>query len=86
MEQVQSAALPALKDKLIDLIEEEIDVNDNFYDVGGNSLLAIQFLNWISHCYKVDFTVKDLFEKTILELAAMIEANMECFVDNKLKY
>jgi acyl carrier protein len=58
----------AVSAKLMELIEEEIDLEENFYDLGGNSMLAIQFLSWIFEHYHIQFNIKDLFEKTISEL------------------
>lgn len=80
MEDLRTNILKAVKYKLQELIEEDIDENYNFYDAGGNSMLAIHFLSWLSNYYQVNLTVKDLFENNILELTEIIKQENEATV------
>ena len=53
---------------------EQISVNDNFFEVGGNSLLAIQLVSQIRKTFDVELPLQSLFEfSTVRELAKKIE-------------
>ncbi|MBT7590553.1 MAG: SDR family NAD(P)-dependent oxidoreductase [Candidatus Scalindua sp.] len=53
---------------------EHIGINDNFSELGGDSLLAIKILSRMRETFGVDITVQMLFEKpTIAELSERIE-------------
>ena len=53
----------------------EIDVNQNFYDMGGDSILAGQLLNEINHEYPEVINISDIFSyPSIVELADYIDA------------
>lgn len=71
------SSLEILKEKLEEMLEEKInlDAKSNFYDVGGNSLLAMEFLNYLNNNFNVAINIKDLFEKSIFDIASMIAAN-----------
>lgn len=51
-----------------------VDARANFFDMGGHSLIAIQLLSRLIAEFRVDLTLRDLFENAMLaEQAAMIE-------------
>lgn len=53
---------------------DEIGINDNFYELGGNSLLAIQFISRLRQGYPVEMDMRSLFEAcTILQVAEIVE-------------
>jgi amino acid adenylation domain-containing protein/FkbM family methyltransferase len=52
---------------------EEVGVNDNFFDMGGHSLLAIKAASRIRDVFELDLPAQILFEKsTIAELAKLL--------------
>lgn len=52
-----------------------IGIYDNFFDLGGHSLLGIQLASRLSQAFKVDIPLRSLFEAlTVSELAMTIEA------------
>jgi amino acid adenylation domain-containing protein/FkbH-like protein len=55
---------------------KEMGVRDNFFDLGGNSLLAIQVISRIRESFDVELPISALFDApTILELAQMVSTN-----------
>jgi acyl-coenzyme A synthetase/AMP-(fatty) acid ligase/acyl carrier protein len=53
---------------------EKISVDDNFFDLGGNSLLLIQALFLVQKSFNVTLTISNMFETTNLgDLARRIE-------------
>lgn len=51
-----------------------ISINDNFFDIGGHSILATQAVSRIREAFNIDFPIKDFFEvKSLAELAERIE-------------
>lgn len=67
-----------LKTELQTIVEiEEVDIEDNFYDIGGNSLLAMQFMDTIENHFNVEVSIKDLFEQNIRSLATLIEEKLQ---------
>jgi amino acid adenylation domain-containing protein len=53
---------------------EKVGIHDNFFDVGGNSVLSIQTVARISKIFDITFALKDLFKMpTIAELAQRVE-------------
>lgn len=55
------------------LLNNSLNVEDNFFKVGGHSLLAIEVANLLTEEFGVIFSIKDVFENpTILDLAAKI--------------
>lgn len=57
---------------------ETIGVMDNFFDLGGHSLLVFQLINQVQSQFKVEISVRDVFEHRTLEaLAACIAAQAD---------
>jgi amino acid adenylation domain-containing protein len=56
---------------------ESIDVEANFFEVGGHSLMATQVIARVCHAFNIQITLRSLFEApTVRALAAVIEAAM----------
>jgi acyl carrier protein len=54
---------------------KKINLNDNFFDNGGNSLLAISLVNKINTVFKIDIRLREIFEKPALcNIAKTIES------------
>jgi len=61
---------------------DKIGVQDNFFNIGGHSLLAAQVVNKLREVYKVDLPVLAIFKTpTISDLAEKIEAMRQADVD-----
>ena len=56
---------------------EQISVDENFFDVGGHSLLAIQIVSRVKERYDVEFTMRRLMEVASIE-------GMASYVENAL--
>lgn len=55
---------------------DPIGIHDNFFDLGGHSLLIIQVLSRLRERFALDLTVRDLFERpTIAEIAEFLNSN-----------
>ena len=55
------------------LLNQSLDVEDNFFKIGGHSLLAIEVANLMSKEFDTVFSIKDIFENpTILALSQKI--------------
>ena len=53
---------------------EQVDVEDNFFQLGGHSLLGTQLIMQISQTFGIDLTLRALFDSlTIRQLAIQIE-------------
>ena len=53
---------------------KEVSINDNFFDLGGQSLLALQLLQRVKQTFDIDIPLHILFEQTTIEeLAKFIE-------------
>jgi amino acid adenylation domain-containing protein len=46
---------------------KEVSVTDNFFDLGGNSLLAMQVLSRIRRAFRVEVSVRSLFDGPTIE-------------------
>lgn len=56
---------------------QDVNVNDNFFEIGGNSLLLIQLHKIIQETFNIEFSIIDLFHyPTISSLLAFIQ-NLE---------
>src|SRR5690606_36493425 len=55
---------------------QTIGVHDNFFDLGGHSLIAVRLFRMIKKAFAIDFPISVLFEApTVAQCAALIEAN-----------
>lgn len=65
---------------------ETIGINDNFFDLGGNSILAMQLITLVNTQFHRDFAVTKLFEyPTIQKLAGHLQSQDEAdLLDNKV--
>ncbi len=53
----------------------QVGINDNFFDLGGHSLLGLQVIARLQEAFQIDLPVRSLFESpTITGLAARIDA------------
>jgi acyl carrier protein len=74
-------ACSELEQQLVAMWEEFLDVrpvgiHDNFFDLGGHSLTALQIISRVIEALKLELPVKALFESpTIAEIGAIIEQN-----------
>ncbi len=60
---------------------DEINVRDNFYDLGGDSIIALKIINYINNKFEIRAEVADLLQyPTVKELAVSIE---EKYLKNK---
>jgi len=54
---------------------EEISVNDNFFEIGGNSLLAVQLMFYVRETFQIELPLNQLLDvPTIANLVTLIEA------------
>src|SRR5205807_7143949 len=54
---------------------DEVGVHDNFFDLGGHSVLVTQIVARVRKAFDVDVGLRTVFERpTIAELAATIQA------------
>jgi acyl carrier protein len=53
---------------------ERVGIHDNFFDVGGNSLLAMQIIAKVTNTFEVDLPLYNLFDTpTIAGLVQQVE-------------
>jgi amino acid adenylation domain-containing protein len=57
---------------------ETVSINDNFFNIGGHSLMATQVVSHIRNELKKELKIEDVFSKPVLkDLAALIDALSE---------
>ena len=73
---MNSTIATQVQDKIKELLEEPnlMEFDQNFYEIGGNSLLAMDFLGFIYKQFNVELNIKDLFTKSINDIAGSISA------------
>ncbi|VEL98330.1 amino acid adenylation domain-containing protein [Alteromonas sp. 76-1] len=65
---------------------DSLGVHDNFFDIGGNSLLSIQLQRQLEEIHNIEIDVTDIFEyPTINELATFIRTGSKNQPDSKRK-
>lgn len=74
-----------LKEKfceLLDLKMDEIDLDSDFFAMGGNSLIAMKLLSQLRENFDVEITLTDLFmTSTIREMKELLEEKNAVLVD-----
>ncbi|MFJ8147806.1 amino acid adenylation domain-containing protein [Streptomyces sp. NPDC096048] len=61
-----------------ELLGTEAGAHDNFFHVGGNSILAIRLISRIQEEFEIDFAVRTVFEgPTVARLAATVEERIK---------
>ncbi|MFE6871592.1 amino acid adenylation domain-containing protein [Kitasatospora sp. NPDC057692] len=64
----------ALAEIWAELLGVRAGAHDNFFQIGGNSILAIRLISRIQQEYGIDFAVRTVFEgPTVAQLAAAVE-------------
>ena len=65
-------ALAAIWQELLDC--KQVGIHDNFFDLGGHSLLITLVQSRLRDMYGIDLTIRDLFESpTVSKLARRVE-------------
>ncbi len=63
----------------------DIGIHDNFFEMGGHSLIATQMIGQISETFGIDISLKDFFEQaTIAELAELINRGSDIHQSSSL--
>jgi acyl carrier protein len=75
LKQDYASATNLLEEKLVHLWREalgleKVGIDDNFFDLGGNSILAVKLAERISGYFRVDLPVVKLFEFPKIRLLA----------------
>ncbi len=69
--------------EILDMEPEKISVNENFFELGGNSLSAVKLLNKIETAFGENLTLKKLFEVSGIEdLAALLSIAKNNVLEN----
>ncbi len=56
---------------------EQVEIDDNFFMLGGHSLLGTQIITYIAETFGVHLTLRTLFEApTVRQLSTAIEKNI----------
>jgi len=56
---------------------DRVGVTDNFFTLGGHSLVAAQILAWLRQAFKVNITLRSLFAATTVERLADVLTGLE---------
>ncbi|MDT9701577.1 non-ribosomal peptide synthetase, partial [Streptomyces sp. P17] len=65
-----------------ELLGVQAGAHDNFFHIGGNSILAIRLISHLQQEYEIDFAVRTVFEEpTIARLAAAVEERVMAQID-----
>ena len=66
-----------------EVLNQEInDINLNFFDLGGDSLLATKMMNLIREKFKIEISLQSIFEdSTIYKLAMQVDSILSDFAD-----
>lgn len=68
--------------KVLDL--DQVGITDNFFDLGGHSLLATQVIARVINAFRVNVTLKSLFQaSTVADMAVVITQKIADKVENK---
>ena len=71
------SALVAIWSDVLELHAEQIGIHDNFFEVGGHSLRAVQVMNRIQEQLLVTLSLDTLFaQRTIADLAELVELDL----------
>ncbi|WP_017654082.1 non-ribosomal peptide synthetase [Fortiea contorta] len=55
---------------------KQIGIHDNFFEIGGNSLLAMQLINQVNAAFSTNIPLRSLFQcSTIAEMGEIVEAH-----------
>jgi amino acid adenylation domain-containing protein len=66
------------------LFIEKVSIHDNFFDLGGNSLLATQLISRLRQFLEVELPLRSVFEApTVAELALIISQHQDIKQDEK---
>ena len=77
--QIYVAARTSIEKKLAEIWQqllkiEQVSIHDNFFDLGGHSLLITQLLAKVRKVFQIELNLRDLFDApTIADLAQIIE-------------
>ncbi|MFF6995683.1 amino acid adenylation domain-containing protein [Streptomyces sp. NPDC008313] len=65
-----------------ELLGVQAGAHDNFFHIGGNSILAIRLISHIQQEFEIDFAVRTVFEgPTVARLAATVEERVMAQID-----
>jgi len=79
----------SLEAKLVELFEDmlgvgDVGIHDNFFDLGGNSLVATQLISRIREQFEVEIVLRALFESpTVAELSVAVVREQAAMVDEE---
>jgi len=61
--------------ELLSLRKEQISIHDNFFEIGGHSILVIRLVSYLRKHWQTEITIREIFEQpTIKELSAVLSA------------